>query len=56
VHVQVGADKFTASASTAHGQERARLWSKLIESSPDYETYEAKSGRETPVVVLEPVS
>jgi deazaflavin-dependent oxidoreductase (nitroreductase family) len=55
VHVQVGPDKFTARASVARGEERARLWSKLVKSSADYETFQAATDREIPVVVLEPV-
>lgn len=55
VHVQVGADKFTARAHTAEGAERVRLWAKLTDFSTDYATFQAKSGRQTPVVVLEPV-
>jgi deazaflavin-dependent oxidoreductase (nitroreductase family) len=57
VHVQVLADKFTARARVAEGEgeERARLWNKLVEFSSDYDRFQAMSGRETPVIVLEPV-
>lgn len=55
VEVQVMADKFTATARTASGDERARLWKMMAEIFPTYESYHesAKAHREIPVVVLE---
>ncbi|WP_197320378.1 nitroreductase family deazaflavin-dependent oxidoreductase [Saccharomonospora sp. NB11] len=53
VKVQVKADRFAARARTATGQERARLWSRMVEVWPDYEDYQRKTEREIPVVVLE---
>ncbi len=53
VRVQVKADKFAARARTAAGEERARLWSRMVEVWPDYEDYQRKTEREIPVVVLE---
>ncbi|WP_034268377.1 nitroreductase family deazaflavin-dependent oxidoreductase [Haloechinothrix halophila] len=55
VTVQVGADKFSAKARTASGEERAALWSKMAAVWPDYDKYQAKTEREIPVVVLEPI-
>jgi deazaflavin-dependent oxidoreductase (nitroreductase family) len=55
VHVQVRDDKFTALAHVAEGEERARLWKVMVDFSSDYDTFQAKSGRVTPVIVLEPV-
>ncbi|WP_033292286.1 nitroreductase family deazaflavin-dependent oxidoreductase [Amycolatopsis jejuensis] len=55
VGVQVKADKFTATARTATGEERARLWGKLAAVWPDYDNYQTRTDREIPVVVLERV-
>ncbi|MBC7812445.1 MAG: nitroreductase family deazaflavin-dependent oxidoreductase [Burkholderiales bacterium] len=52
VEVQVGADKFTASATTAVGEERARLWSKMVSLWKTYDSFQAKTKREIPIVVL----
>ncbi|MGP3924231.1 nitroreductase family deazaflavin-dependent oxidoreductase [Streptomyces sp. 8N616] len=53
VKVQVKADKFTARARTAAGEERAKLWEKMAAVWPDYNDYQKKTDREIPVVVLE---
>ena len=39
-------------ARTAEGEERARLWSLMIEVWPAYDDYQAKTDREIPVVVF----
>ena len=52
VEVQVGADKFTATARDAAPDERPRLWTLMNEVWPDYDTYQEKTDREIPVVVL----
>jgi deazaflavin-dependent oxidoreductase (nitroreductase family) len=53
VQVQVGAEKFSARARTATGDEKARLWPMMVSIFPTYEQYQAKTEREIPVVVLE---
>ncbi|RZQ59688.1 nitroreductase family deazaflavin-dependent oxidoreductase [Amycolatopsis suaedae] len=53
VGVQVKADKFTAVARTATGDERASLWPTMAAVWPDYDEYQKKTDREIPVVVLE---
>jgi deazaflavin-dependent oxidoreductase (nitroreductase family) len=53
VQVQVKAEKFTARARTAKGEERAALWSKMVEIYGPYAQYQTKTAREIPVVVLE---
>jgi deazaflavin-dependent oxidoreductase (nitroreductase family) len=52
VHVQVGAAEFEATARTATGEERARLWPLVTKVWPAYDEYQAKTEREIPVVVL----
>lgn len=39
-------------AEEARGEERRRLWEKLIEMYPSYASYQGKTDREIPVVVL----
>ncbi|MFC3890693.1 nitroreductase family deazaflavin-dependent oxidoreductase [Lentzea rhizosphaerae] len=53
VHVQVGPDKFDAVARTATADEKPRLWAKMTELWPAYDTYQATAPREIPVVVIE---
>ena len=55
VEVQVGTAMIKARARTAAGDERARLWQKALQFWPPYADYQAKTGREIPVVVLDPV-
>jgi deazaflavin-dependent oxidoreductase (nitroreductase family) len=54
VEVQVKADKFSARARTAAGDERAALWRQMVEIYGPYATYQTWTQREIPVVVLEP--
>jgi deazaflavin-dependent oxidoreductase (nitroreductase family) len=53
VTIQVKGDVVPVRASTAEGEERSRLWSKMTEVWPDYDAYQARADREIPVVVLE---
>jgi deazaflavin-dependent oxidoreductase (nitroreductase family) len=53
VELQVLDDVFPARARTAEGAERERLWQLVNEQWPDYESYQTKTDREIPVVVLE---
>ena len=55
VAVQVGAETFLARARTATQAERPRLWRQMVEGFPKYEAYQAKTTREIPVVILEPI-
>ncbi|MFC9972907.1 nitroreductase family deazaflavin-dependent oxidoreductase [Spirillospora sp. NPDC127200] len=52
-HVQVGADKFRALARDATAAERPEMWRAMAEIFPQYDAYQAKAGREIPLVVLE---
>jgi F420H(2)-dependent quinone reductase len=53
VQVQVRAERFAARARTATGEERERLWQQMVAKFPPYRTYQVRSSREIPVVVLE---
>ncbi|MCW1428794.1 nitroreductase family deazaflavin-dependent oxidoreductase [Novosphingobium sp. JCM 18896] len=56
VTLQVKDKVFQARAHTAPSPERERLWAKAVEAWPQYDDYQAKTDREIPVVVLEPVA
>jgi proline iminopeptidase len=52
--IQVKPDVIPVVATTASGEERARLWDAMVEVWPAYDDYQRKTGREIPVVVLTP--
>jgi deazaflavin-dependent oxidoreductase (nitroreductase family) len=54
VEVQVLARRFKARARTAAGEERAKLWKQMADFFPPYVEYKEKTGREIPLVVLDP--
>lgn len=53
--VQVAADVFTARTRIATGAERQAIWDQMAAMYPPFTAYQAKTEREIPVVVLEPV-
>jgi len=53
VELQVLDEVFPARARTAEGEERGRLWQLVNQQWPDYDSYQTKTDREIPVVVLE---
>lgn len=60
VKVQVANDVFQAKTRLAEGEERAKIWKQMGDMYPPFNDYQkstsAATGREIPVVVLEPVS
>jgi deazaflavin-dependent oxidoreductase (nitroreductase family) len=54
VEVQVKREKRLARARRATPQERERYWPKLTEMWEPYDSYQQKTSREIPVVILEP--
>lgn len=52
VQVQVKADKFTARAHPANAEERAALWPMMVDIYGPYASYQKKTNRQIPVVVL----
>ena len=56
VELQVGADIFSATAHTAAGGEREKLWDQMRSVYPLYDEYTARIGtaREIPLVVFAP--
>jgi deazaflavin-dependent oxidoreductase (nitroreductase family) len=52
--VQIKGEIRPVRARVARPEERDRLWGKAVESYRGYATYQARAGREIPLVVLEP--
>jgi deazaflavin-dependent oxidoreductase (nitroreductase family) len=52
--VQIGRERRAVHAREATGEERDRLFARAAELYPGYETYQARTERKIPVVVLEP--
>jgi deazaflavin-dependent oxidoreductase (nitroreductase family) len=52
VEVQVGAERFKARARTATAEERAEMWPTMTAEWPAYDSYQTKTDREIPIVVL----
>jgi deazaflavin-dependent oxidoreductase (nitroreductase family) len=53
VEVQVLADRFRARARDATQEERPAMWREMVSHWPAYDSYQQKTSREIPVVVLE---
>jgi deazaflavin-dependent oxidoreductase (nitroreductase family) len=54
VEVQVASTVMAATARTAEGGERDRLWRMMADIWPDYDEYAKRTDRTIPVVVLAP--
>src|SRR5262245_49995471 len=55
VEVQVLGDRFKARARTAKPEEKADMWKTMVATWPDYDSYQHRTERDIPVVVLERV-
>lgn len=53
VHVQVGAEKFSARVRAASAKEKPRLWRIMTSIWPEYDRYQARTTRDIPLVILE---
>lgn len=53
VEVQIGAEKFSATARPATDAEKPELWAQMVEIFPNYAEYQAKTERPIPVVILD---
>ena len=56
VTIEVGTETVPTTARVAQGTERTTIWEKQKQDLPVFAEYEAKAGREIPVVVLEPTN
>ena len=54
VEVQVKGDKMRAHARTATPEEKQKLWPIMTREWPAYDSYQEKTERDIPVVILEP--
>jgi deazaflavin-dependent oxidoreductase (nitroreductase family) len=54
--VTLGRETRAVTARTAEGEERERLWRRMADAYPSYDTYQTKTSRRIPVVVLEPAA
>jgi deazaflavin-dependent oxidoreductase (nitroreductase family) len=55
VEVQIGAEKFAARARTTTAEEKPKLWQTMASIFPQYDSYQKKTGRDIPVVIVERV-
>jgi len=55
VELQDGPVKQDMTARELSGEERAVWWARAVAAFPDYANYQAKTERQIPVFVLEPV-
>lgn len=56
VRVRKPGEVFTAVARTADSKERAELWPRITTAYAGYATYQKRTDRQIPVVVLEPTA
>ena len=54
VTVEVPGKKLSATAETASPEEKARLWPHIIDMYPGYDSYQRRTTRDIPVVILRP--
>ncbi|GGM22799.1 nitroreductase/quinone reductase family protein [Promicromonospora citrea] len=54
--VETGDEEVPVVARLAQGEQRARIWSRQVALIPKFAEFEAASGREIPVVVLQRVT
>jgi F420H(2)-dependent quinone reductase len=53
--VEVGGRTLRVRAEEVKGEEKRRLWTRLVETYPLYESYQRRTDREIPVILLRPV-
>lgn len=54
--VEMGRKRMQVSAQVAEGEERTRLWSRMVASYPGYDTYQEHTSYPIPVVILSPLA
>ena len=52
--VQIGSERRRVRARVAAPEERARLWPEVVKAYSGYRTYQERTDREIPLVILEP--
>lgn len=54
--IEIGTETIPVKARVAEGDERERIWTRQKELMPGFASYEKKTSREIPVIVLERVA
>jgi len=54
-NVEVGGEKVRVRTEETTGEEKRRLWDRVVEMYPTYEDYQRRTDREIPVILLKPV-
>jgi F420H(2)-dependent quinone reductase len=54
VTVEVGDREVKVRAEEVYGDEKTRLWQKMVETYPTYDDYQTKTEREIPLLKLHP--
>ena len=52
-NVEIGSETYDVTARVAEGEERNRIWEQQKERSPGFASYEQKTSRQIPVIVLQ---
>ena len=52
--IQIGSEKHEVVAREATDEERERLWPMVVDTYADYATYQARTKRKIPVLILTP--
>ncbi len=53
--VEVGNEKLRVRAEEVRGEQKRRLWDRLVAMYPPYESYQGRTDREIPVLLLRPL-
>lgn len=56
VKVEVGDREVHVKAEEVYGEDKSRLWRKMVETYPTYDDYQMKTERKIPLLVLRPVN
>ena len=51
---EIGSTKKSYRARTASPEEKKALWPRILAMNPDFDTYQARTTRDIPVVILDP--
>jgi deazaflavin-dependent oxidoreductase (nitroreductase family) len=54
--VTVGPQHRRVHAHEANGDEKQRLWPRLVEMFPDFDAYQRRTSRDIPVIILSPAA
>lgn len=52
--IEVDGETIAVEARTASSEEKARLWPRIVETYDGYETYQKRTSRDIPVLILRP--